>query len=230
MATLFSDNFESGTYASWTTAVTGVGTTITADATSAFAGSFGSHHVKPTSANNGDSNALNNFTPSATGKTSMQFRFKIFSATVDAGGELTYGQLRTESPLFNWVLCIRNSLGNNQFAVRMRDGTISSVGITLSGYNLIEMVRDTSGANPVNRCYIDGTLAATITDSTAGTIYTPGQVRIALAETSWNATGEVYYDDVLVSDVQQVPLPIPPYTMRMNTRTRPKMFVPGNAR
>lgn len=230
MATLFSDNFESGGYTNWTsTATTGVGSTITADATSAYAGSFGSHHVKPTGSNNGNANAIKDFTPSATGTTSMQFRMNIISATI-SGGALFYAYLRTESPLFNWVVGIRNAAGTNQFIVYARDTSTLSANITLSGYNLIEMVRDTSGANPVNRCYIDGTLAATITDTTAGTVYTPGQARINCFEESWIATGEVYYDDVLVSDVQQAPLPIPPYTMRMNTRTRPRMFTPGNAR
>lgn len=209
MSILFQDGFESGDASAWTsTASSGVGSTVAADATSKYAGSYGLHLTKPTGGNNGYARVIKVITPSGTGITSLQFRFRVVA--VSGAGDMTFASLYyNQSPLWNRIAALVISNSQWQLFLRKKDGTTQTANVSFSTgtWYLVEIIYDTSGANPVASIYIDNALAATITDNTSGTVYTPDEARLDTHETSWTITGEAHYDDVSVADVEQINSP-----------------------
>lgn len=207
MTTLFSDDLESGGTSNWDSTLTsGTGSTLTVIGGAAKNGSYGLRCYKPTGSNNGYARAIKSYTFPASNVVSVQFWFYI--AAVGGGGVINAAYLYKEAPTYQGICGLLDDGGAWSLAAFLKDGsskvsTALSSNLSASTWYLIELVYDISGANPIHSCYVDGVLKATYTDTSTGSAYTPAQLFADCYESSWSDTGDFYYDDVLLSDVQQ---------------------------
>lgn len=205
MATLFSDDFESGTLAAWDGTVTSAGCSVAVNAASADAGVYGLDANKPTSNDNGSARAYKGYTAPASHVHSLRFRVKVVSRTGD--GAMLFGWLQRDAPEYQAKAALYHD-GTN-WAIRgwQRDGTVGSVvlntQLVVGTWYTVELVYDASGANPVVTCYLNGASAASFTDSTTGTVNEPTSVHVGLLELAWSQQAEAYYDTVVLADAVQ---------------------------
>ena len=173
---LFADAFESGDYTGWvSTVVSGTGTTLTANAASAYAGSFGSDALVTGGGGNEASCKSASNTPS-TNVLSAQCRFKVHQNNVGSG-EVYLLQLHNagdtqgtnfENNAGTWSIVFTNRAGSQ---VRT---SLTQQTFTIDQWYLVELLSDWSGANQIHQVYIDGVLDTTVTDSSVGSnrVYT----------------------------------------------------------
>lgn len=206
MTTLFSDDLESGGTSNWDSTLTsGAGSTLTVIAGAAKNGSYGLRCYKPTGSNNGYARAGKTYTFPASNVVSLQFWFYVVA--VAGGGVMRAAYLYKEAPTYQGICSLICDGGTWSVLALLKDGsgitTPLSISLSTGTWYLVELVYDISGANPVHSCYVDGVLRATYTDTSTGSAHTPEVIFVDCYETSWNDTGDFYYDDVLLSDVQQ---------------------------
>ncbi len=200
-STEFADGFESGDTSAWSGLInSGTGSTTVVSG-GAYAGTYRFRSTN-TGATNARQQAYKDFSFPANNKAYCRFYFYINSLTGD--GTLRLGGLYKESPVFNSVIGFEWTGGVWQVRVRLKDGTTVSVNMTSSpgtgSWQEFECAYDNSGANPVATWWLNGTLDGTYTDTSSGTAPTPERVNVGVHETSWTASGDIYYDAVRVSD------------------------------
>ncbi len=170
MGILFSDAFETGNYTGWlSTSVVGTGSTLTANAASAYAGSFGSDSLV-TGASGNEARCISASSVPSTNVLSVQCRFKVHQNNVGSGEAYLLqmnnaGDTRGadfENNAGTWGLIYTSR------AVATVRVALAKQTFTVNQWYLIELLSDWSGANQIYRVYIDGVLDTTSTDSTVG--------------------------------------------------------------
>jgi len=167
---LFADAFESGGYTGWaSTSVVGVGSALTANATSAYAGSFGSDALV-TGGGGNEATCKGTTVTTTTSVLSAQCRFKVHQNNVGTG-EAYLLQLHNagdtqgvnfENNAGTWAVVFTNRAG-----AQVRT-SLTQQTFTIDQWYLIELLSDWSGANQIYQVYINGVLDTTVTDSSVG--------------------------------------------------------------
>ena len=170
MTILFSDGFESGDYTGWaSTTVSGAGSTLTANAASAHAGSFGSDALV-TGGGGNESTCKGTTVTTTTSVLTGQCQFRVHQNNV-GGGEAYLLQLHNSGDTFG--VNFENNAGTWAIVFTNRAGSLSRTSLqqqtfTIDTWYVVELLSDWSGANQVYQLYVNGTLDTTVTDSSSG--------------------------------------------------------------
>ena len=200
---LFADGFESGSYSGWAaTTVSGTGSTLTANAGSAYAGSYGSDALV-TGAGGNEASCVSASSVPSTNIISVQCRFKVHQNNVGSGEAYFFGPRNAggtravylENNAGTW-----NLIYTNRAVATVRAALTQQV-FTVDQFYLMEINVDWSGANQVYTCYINGVLDTTSTDSSAGSniVYSTVWGGIYTA-TGMTGNFETYTDEYKLGD------------------------------
>lgn len=195
MTVLFSDTFESNNFSAWDTSDTltlnasGDGSTPTTTSTGALVGTYSALVTMTSSGGAGESYFRESLdgtagrpSASGTGINSLKFKWKP-TVFADGGGVMHVASLYNYSGghyivyLFyyagfgGWVIRLRNTDGTEQNTAL---STQFSVG---TAYD-VELVYDTTGSNPVAKCYVNGVLDVTPLTDSGSTPYAIDEFRL----------------------------------------------------
>jgi hypothetical protein len=209
MATLVSDDFESGASGATATQAT-AGSSATVDGTAAITGSFGLHI---TTVNTGSftDEAHHRWLYSAPASNIVEAEARIAIVVEGSSGD---GVPAVGLNLINLAIgayivriqFVGSSFGGPLWSMAVRGKDTTYVGTTFTmpsgtSARLWRVVYDASGANPVATLYIGGTQVATYTDTTSGSLVLPDIVQLGVQELLWTAGAwELYCDDLVVRD------------------------------
>lgn len=214
MTTLFSDTFESNDFSAWTsTSISGTGSAVATNTTAAQAGTYGFQATKPNTSNNGNAQAVKDGITGSGGKIWLEFYLKIASISNDN----VSGLIEIHNGSNNIVeLYVITNASTFEVQFRKKDGSMTAgmaVGtLSTATWYKIGVWADYSLATPEFKVYLnDAQVGSTVTDASSGSVSTTTlQLKVGFIEWTWNGSATLYYDGVIMSDVESGAPPAAP--------------------